>query len=81
MGGVRDQAMHWGMRLVGARVARADVVGAVLRGHVDAELRGVGTDEADGGPEMVTRFRSDFSDMHANREVCPLTSPKATTTS
>ena len=32
--------MHWGMRLVGARVARADVVGAVLRGHVDTELAG-----------------------------------------
>lgn len=32
--------MHWGMRLVGARVARADVVGAELGGHFDAELAG-----------------------------------------
>ena len=32
--------MHWSMRLVGARVARADVVRAELGGHVDAELAG-----------------------------------------
>ena len=39
-GGVRDETMHWSMRLVGARVARADVVRAELGGHVDAELAG-----------------------------------------
>ena len=67
MEGVRDQAMHWGMRLVGARVARADVVGAVLRGHVDAELRGaltqvhveVGADLPVGVKEQPLRLRGE----------------------
>ena len=67
MGGVRDQAMHWGMRLVGARVARADVVGAVLRGHVDTELAGalaqvhveVGADLPVGIQEQPLRLRGE----------------------
>ena len=67
LGGVRDQAMHGGMRLVGARVARADVVGAVLRGHVDAELGSalaqvhveVGADLPVGVKEQPLRLRGE----------------------